>query len=52
MKAKSEPRIISADRFNDGLLITFDNGKCAFYSSVLLNAIFSQAEELKEEGLS
>jgi hypothetical protein len=48
MESKPAPRIVSADRFNDGLLITFDDGRCAFYPSALLNAVFSQAEEFKE----
>lgn len=48
METNRLPRIISADRFNDGLLITFDDGKFAFYPSSLLYTAFSQAEELKE----
>ena len=48
MEARPAPRLVSADRFNNGLLITFDDGKCAFYSSDLLRAVFSQARELKE----
>ena len=30
------PRIIAADRLNDGLVIKFNNGQCGFYSDAYL----------------
>jgi hypothetical protein len=49
MQMKSTPRVTFADRFSDGLLISFDDGSRAFYSSSLLYATFSQATEIKQE---
>ena len=33
---------------NDGIVIRFDDGKCAFYSSAILYGALSQCEELDE----
>lgn len=48
METQPKPRVISVDRFRTGVVIAFDNGKCALYSSDLLHGTFLQAEELKE----
>jgi hypothetical protein len=47
METRQEPRITSAERMDGGVFITFDNGKCAFYTASLLNFIFPQAKEFK-----
>ena len=41
--------IVIADRLNDGLVIKFQDGKCAFYSAILLYATFDRAEALDEK---
>jgi hypothetical protein len=48
LETPSAPRVISVDRFRRGVVIAFDDGKCALYSSDLLHGTFPQAEELKE----
>jgi hypothetical protein len=48
METQSAPRVISVDRFRRGVVIAFDDGKCALYSSDLLHGTFPQAEELEE----
>lgn len=40
--------IVAAERLNDGLVIRFSDGKCAFYATVLLYAMFVQADKLDE----
>jgi hypothetical protein len=49
MKTCDEPRITSAEKMDGGVFITFDNGKCAFYSASLLHLTFPQADEFNEE---
>jgi len=41
-----QPRVTDVDRIHDGVLITFDDGKCAAYPAALLLSIFSQAIEV------
>ncbi len=48
MAIVASTEIIAAERLNDGLVIKFDDGKCAFYSALLLRATFAQARELDE----
>ena len=38
--------IDSADILGEGLLITFEDGRCAIYPTTLLLSVFSQAHEL------
>jgi hypothetical protein len=52
METQGAPHVISADRISRGVVITFDDGKCALYSSDLLRGTFPQAEELKETELA
>ena len=46
MKTLSVPRVVSAERLEKGVIITFDDGKCAVYPTSLLLAIFPNAEEI------
>jgi hypothetical protein len=48
MKTASQPRILSAERLGDGVIITFNDGKSAIYPGSLLYTILSQAVEVKE----
>jgi hypothetical protein len=48
MEPTAAPRVIYAERLNGGVIITFDDGKCALYSASLLHVTFSQAEEVKD----
>jgi hypothetical protein len=47
MTIQTPPRITSADRFSDGVLISFEDGQHAFYSADLLYVILPQAKEIK-----
>ena len=42
------PRIIAAERLNAGLVIKFENGRCAFYSCAFLFSKLSECKELSE----
>ena len=42
------PQIVAADRLNEGLVIKFDDGQCAFFSSAFLFSKLSECEELNE----
>jgi hypothetical protein len=46
------PRVLSADRASGGVIITFDDGKCAVYSASLLHATLGQAELIPDESLN
>ena len=46
MKDQEEPHVVSADRLDGSIIITFNDGRCAIYSSALLYATLPQAEEL------
>ena len=41
-------RILAAERLNDGILIKFADGNCAFYPAALLHAMLPQAEAQDE----
>jgi hypothetical protein len=49
MKSDPAPRVIQAERWGGGLIITFEDGKCAAYSSETLRSMFSSAFEITEE---
>jgi hypothetical protein len=49
MNIPYEPRLEDAERIDNGVLITFDNGKAGLYSASVLYAILSQAEEVPEK---
>jgi len=38
------PRIVEAERMEDGVIITFDDGKCAVYPASLLYDVLPEAE--------
>jgi hypothetical protein len=38
------PRIVEAEKFGDGVLITFDDGKLGIYPDILLYALLKQTE--------
>ena len=46
MDTPTDSRIISVDRTSSGIIVDFENGKCALYSTTLLHAMFSQAQEM------
>jgi len=43
------PRVIEALRLRDGVVITFEDGKCAVYTAALLYAMFPNADELIQD---
>ena len=43
------PRIVYADRLANGIVIAFENGKCAFYSASLLHETFHDAEPVNDD---
>ena len=49
MDDKAIPRIIEALRLRDGVVITFEDGKCALYTAALLFAMFPHADELIQD---
>jgi hypothetical protein len=46
---KAIPRIIEALRLRDGVVITFEDGKCAIYPVALLYGMFPDADELIQD---
>jgi hypothetical protein len=48
MKAPHEPRVDSAEMLSDGVIITFDDGKCAVYSHALLRETLSRAQLVED----
>ena len=44
-------QIVNADRMSGGMIIKFDDGRCAFYSSALLYETLPKCEELNESDL-
>jgi len=49
MELQPKPQIMYVDRFDNGVVITFKDGRCAFYSTPLLDAVFLQAEDLNKK---
>jgi hypothetical protein len=49
MKSEPAPRVVQAERWAGGVIITFEDGKCAAYSSQTLRSILSHAMEIKDE---
>ncbi|WP_263383984.1 hypothetical protein [Granulicella arctica] len=49
MNNQSIPRLIAAERLNGGVIIAFDDGKCAVYSASLLYTTLGQAEIVSTE---
>jgi hypothetical protein len=48
MNTRLTPQIVDVARFRDGVLVTFEDGRCALYSATLLAALYPQAEEAFE----
>jgi hypothetical protein len=46
---KAIPRIIEALRLSDGVVITFEDGKCGLYSAALLYSVFPKADEVIQD---
>jgi hypothetical protein len=49
MAGSPEFRIVEAERMASGILITFQNGEAALYSSQLLWSMFEMAEKIPED---
>jgi hypothetical protein len=45
------PGIIDAERLGDGVIISFEDGTSALYSTALIYAMLPQAERLPTDGL-
>lgn len=46
MDIKSDPRIVSSDRLDNAIVVSFADGRTALYSAALLDSIFPQAEDV------
>jgi hypothetical protein len=51
MKVPLSPHIAFADRLNDAIVVTFDDGKCAIYSASMLYALMPQARQITDSEL-
>jgi hypothetical protein len=49
MDTRLEPRIISCDRMCSGIVVSFDDGKTALYSAILLRATLSRARAIPSD---
>ena len=47
----SSPRIVTADRLNDALVIEFDNGECALYPDAFLYSKIRECKALHEDAV-
>ena len=52
MEDNINPSISAADILNDGLVLKFDDGRCAFYSCQLLYDTLPWADEMDEADLA
>lgn len=48
MKSHPAPGIVNVDRFDGGVIVTFDDGRCALYAASLLLATLPQAIEVHD----
>ncbi len=46
MEDVKKSRVIAADRLDDSVIITFDDGRCGIYSSHLLYSMLPSSHEL------
>lgn len=46
MKKRSIPRVVTVDKTDDGVIIEFDDGRCAIYSASLLHEVFPKAKSV------
>jgi hypothetical protein len=42
-----EKEVVSADKLNSGVVVTFKDGRSGFYSGELLSEIFTRAEDMQ-----
>lgn len=49
MDTHPDPRIISCDRMDSGIVVSFDDGKTALYSAALLRAALPQARVMPSD---
>jgi hypothetical protein len=49
MDTRPEPRIVSCDRMDNGIVVSFDDGKTALYSAALLHATLPQARAMPSD---
>ena len=49
MDTHSDPRILSTEKYENAVLVTFEDGQCALYSASLLHATLPQAEQLAQQ---
>ena len=48
MQDTKKSRVIAADRLEDSVILTFEDGRCGIYSSHLLYSMLPSARELYE----
>ncbi len=46
MKPDIKPKIINAEGVSDGVIVLFDDGRCALYNASLLLDTFARAKEV------
>jgi hypothetical protein len=51
MEPRSELRIVEAERLKEGLLVTFDDGRCGLYPASLLETHLSQVGVVPESAI-
>ena len=51
METQAPPKIVTADKSDDSVIVTFSDGTCAVYSSEVLQATISQAKIFQEPDL-
>jgi hypothetical protein len=44
-ESSTEPEIVGSERLDNGIVVTFRDGRTIFYSAALLETIVSQAED-------
>ncbi len=44
-RSSTEPEIVGSERLDNGIVVTFRDGRTIFYSAALLETITSQAED-------
>ncbi len=48
MASRPEPRILSSDRLDNAIVVSFEDGRTALFSAILLDSTFAQAEDLTD----
>jgi hypothetical protein len=51
METLANPRVISADKMDGGVVVSFDDGMTALYSASLLRAMLPQAKQMNDADL-